>query len=297
MTLDQLRIFVEVAALEHITRAAERLNMTQSAVSAAISALETRHDIRLFDRVGRMIVLNQAGRSFLAEAQAVLNQARVAEAALNDLSGLMRGRLSVMASQTVGSYWLPERLALYRRRYPGIEIAVRIGNSVETSHAVTAGEVEIGVIEWMSDAKELTKSVADIDEMIVVVAPDHPWADGRPRRVENFPEIDWVLREEGSGTRYAFERIITDGGVALESLKVPLIMPENEAVLGAVIAGMGATLLSRSVVKAVLQSGQVRQLNMPAFPRPYYFLRHSQRYRSRAGEAFEALCREQTPAA
>lgn len=297
MTLEQLRIFVEVAALEHITRAAQRLNMTQSAVSAAISALENRHDIRLFDRVGRTIVLNQAGRSFLTEAHAVLNQARVAEAALNDLSGLMRGRLVVMASQTVGSYWLPERLALYRRRYPGIEIAVRIGNTVETSNAVAAGEVEVGIIEWMSDAKELTKSVADIDEMIVVVAPDHPWAGGLPRGVENFPEIDWVLREEGSGTRYAFERVLADGGISRETLKVPLIMPENEAVLGAVIAGIGATLLSRSVVKAALQSGRVRQVNVPAFPRPYYFLRHSQRYHSRAGEAFEALCREPMPAA
>ena len=98
MTLEQLRIFVEVAALEHITRAAQRLNMTQSAVSAAISALENRHDIRLFDRVGRTIVLNQAGRSFLTEAHAVLNQARAAEAALNDLSGLMRGRLVVTSA-------------------------------------------------------------------------------------------------------------------------------------------------------------------------------------------------------
>lgn len=149
----------------------------------------------------------------------------------------------------------------------------------------------------MSDAKELTKSVADIDEMIVVVAPDHLWADGRPRGVENFPEIDWVLREEGSGTRYAFERVLADGGISRETLKVPLIMPENEAVLGAVIAGIGATLLSRSVVKAALQSGRVRQVNVPAFPRPYYFLRHSQRYHSRAGEAFEALCREPMPAA
>lgn len=292
MTLEQLRIFIEVAAQEHITRAAQRLNMTQSAVSAAISALETRHNVRLFDRVGRAIVLNQAGRSFISEAQAVLNQARLAEAALNDLSGMMRGQLSVMASQTIGSYWLPERIALYHRRYPGIEINVRIGNTAETSDAVVAGEVEIGLIEWTSDAKELTKSITDIDEMIVVVAPDHPWASGLSRDVAHFPEIDWVLREPGSGTRYAFETIIEEAGVPLESLNVALIMPENEAVLGAVIAGMGATLLSRSVVSAVLQGGLVVEANLPAFTRPYHFLRHSQRYRSRAAEAFEALCRE-----
>ncbi len=122
MTLEQLRIFVEVAARQHITQAAAHLNMTQSAVSAAITALESRHHVALFDRVGRSIVLNQTGRVFLKEAQAVLSSARAAEAALMDLSGLMHGELSIMASQTVAGYWLAPRLADYRNLYPGIAL-------------------------------------------------------------------------------------------------------------------------------------------------------------------------------
>jgi DNA-binding transcriptional LysR family regulator len=123
MTLEQLRIFVEVASREHVTRAAEVLNLTQSAVSAAISALEMRHGVILFDRVGRRIALTEAGRLFVDEARGVLERARAAELALADLGGSAAGVLRIHASQTVASYWLPSRLVsargseAHRRQY------------------------------------------------------------------------------------------------------------------------------------------------------------------------------------
>src|ERR1700761_6004194 len=151
MTLEQLRIFVAVATREHVTRAAADLNLTQSAVSAAISSLETRHDVRLFDRVGRNIVLNQAGELFLQEARAVLARAAAAETALADLGGLKRGRLSVHASQTIASYWLPERLVAFRQAHPGIEVEVEIGNTAEAAKAVIEGAAELGLVEGEID--------------------------------------------------------------------------------------------------------------------------------------------------
>jgi DNA-binding transcriptional LysR family regulator len=99
MTLEQLRIFVAVAEREHVTRAAEALDMTQSAISAAVQALEARHGTRLFDRVGRRIVLTEIGRIFLDDAKSVLVRAAAAETALAELGGLSRGTLSLHASQ------------------------------------------------------------------------------------------------------------------------------------------------------------------------------------------------------
>ena len=104
MTLEQLRIFVAVAERGHVTQAAGALNLTQSAVSAAIAALETRHGVRLFDRVGRSIEVNAAGKLFLEEARAVLAGAAAAERALEDLAELRRGSLSIFASQTIANY-------------------------------------------------------------------------------------------------------------------------------------------------------------------------------------------------
>ena len=118
MTLEQLRIFIAVAEKQHVTQAAQELNLTQSATSAAVAALEARYDIKLFDRVGRGIVLTETGRTFLNEARAVLARSRNAEEMLNDLAGLKRGSLTIAASQTVGNYWLPSRIQSFQAAYP-----------------------------------------------------------------------------------------------------------------------------------------------------------------------------------
>jgi DNA-binding transcriptional LysR family regulator len=136
MTLEQLRIFVAVAEREHVTRAAVDLNLTQSATSAAIAALEARYAIKLFNRIGRRIELTQAGRLFLVEARAVLARAATAEIVLDDIAGLKRGSLRLAASQTVGNYWLPPLMYRYRASYPGIALALTIGNTEKVADAV-----------------------------------------------------------------------------------------------------------------------------------------------------------------
>jgi len=289
MTLEQLRIFVEVARHQHVTRAAEHLNMTQSAVSAAITALETRHGVTLFDRVGRSIVLNQTGQLFLKEAQQVLASARAAEAALMDLSGLMHGELSIIASQTVAAHWLSPKLAAYRSLYPGIKLNVGIGNTAETADAVMNGKAEIGLIEWREDRRGVSARQVAIDEMIVIVGRDHPWADGRPRRAEDFKDISWVLREAGSGTRHAFESMIEAKGMTLAALDVALTMPANEPIIGAVEAGLGATLMSRSIAAPFLKGGSIAEAAVTPLPRPFFLLRHEERYRSKAADAFDVM--------
>jgi DNA-binding transcriptional LysR family regulator len=293
MTLDQLRIFIEVAAQEHITRAAEVLNMTPSAVSSAVGALENRHAVKLFDRIGRSIVLNQAGRIFLAEAQSVLARARVAEATLNDLAGLMQGELSITASQTVGAYWLPPRLVEYRKSYPGITLDIHITNTEEAANAVEDGRCEIAIVEGTVERKTLiTETIAE-DEMVVVVAPDHPWA-AAVRNEIRLEATPWVLREVGSGTRLAFEALVARHGLDRSLFDVTLVLPSNEAVLTAVEAGVGATLVSKSAASAALRGGLLAEADWPAQSRPFYLLRHKERYRSKAASAFEDLARDTT---
>src|ERR1700726_2164771 len=118
MTLQQLRIFIAVAERQHVTQAAGELNLTQSATSAAVAALEARYDIKLFDRVGRGIALTQTGRDFLIEARGVVARAKAAAQVLNDLAGLKRGSLSLAASQTVANYWLPPRIETFSTAPP-----------------------------------------------------------------------------------------------------------------------------------------------------------------------------------
>lgn len=289
MTLEQLRIFVAVAERQHITRAAQALHMTQSAVSAAISALETRHGVTLFDRVGRSIVLNEAGRTFLPEAQAVLDRAKAAEGALDDLSRLLRGRLSIMASQTIADYWLPQRLVAYRRTHPHIELDMRFANTDHVADGVESGLAELGLVEGLVERPALSVSLLDQDEMIVVVAPGHDWAVPGVARAAGYGTSAWVLRETGSGTRAAFDAMIGKAGIDAAALDIALVLPGNEAVLGAVEAGLGATLVSRAVASARMAAGLLVMVDLPLVQRSFYLLRHKERYRTKAAEAFLAM--------
>jgi DNA-binding transcriptional LysR family regulator len=289
MTLEQLRIFVAVAERQHVTRAAEALHLTQSAVSGAIAALETRHAVQLFDRVGRNVVLNPAGAAFLEEARAVLARAGAAETALEDLAGLKRGRLSIHASQTICAYWLPSRLAAFHAAHPGVAIETRVGNTAEVARAVREGAAELGFAEGEVDDGDLSRAIVDSDEMVVVAAPGHALADRRDLSATDLLRCAWVLREQGSGTRSVFEAALRDGGVDPADLAVVLTLPGNEAVANAVAAGAGASALSASVAAGGLATGRLQRLDFRLPARPYYLLRHPSRYRSRAADAFLTL--------
>ena len=128
MTLEQLRIFLAVADRMHFTRAAASLHLTQSAVSAAIAALEGRHGVRLFDRVGRHVELTAEGAAFAAEARDVVLAAERATRALDELATMARGSLALIGSQTVASYWLPPLVYRFHQRYPGVATTLAAGN-------------------------------------------------------------------------------------------------------------------------------------------------------------------------
>src|SRR6516162_4527986 len=194
MTLEQLRIFVAVAERQHMTRAAGTLNLTQQAVSSAIVALENAHSVPLFHRVGRRIELTEAGNVFLEEARSVLARAAAAELLLSELGGLKRGTLTVQASQTIASYWLPRHLVAFRRAHPGIDIRLTVGNTAQVAAAVREGAAEIGFVEGAVEDAALTLDQVARDRLVVVVGAGHCWSDVGRIRPEALTETEWVLR-------------------------------------------------------------------------------------------------------
>ena len=289
MTLDQLRIFVTVAEHEHVTRAAESLHLTQSTVSGAIHALEARHGISLFDRVGRRIELTQNGRLFLEQARTVLRAAEAAERSLLDMRGLKGGVINVHASQTTGAYWLPERLTRFRAKFPDIDIRLSIGNTEQVASAVGSGIAEIGFVEGSINQPDLVVQQVDLDRLVVVVGATHPWSKLRRIGTHRVTETKWVLREPGSGTRSVFEQALVDLGISPDSLDVALVLPTNEAVRAAVEAGAGATAISHVVVKSALRSKQLHAVDFAALERPFVLLKHRARSQTNAVRAFIAM--------
>lgn len=297
MTFEQLRIFEAVAEREHLTRAAEALHLTPSAVSAAIRSLEASYDVELFHRIGRRIELTEAGRLFLKEARAVLARAEAARLRLAELGGLEIGTLAVAASQTVASYWLPPLLMRFHDQYPGISLNLTIGNTRQVADAVQEGTVEIGFVEGHVNRDPLQLEKVAEDALLVVVGPGHPWGENKPHPPLTAKDLEqdaiWILREEGSGTRAVFEEALKAHGGDPVELRIGLVLPSNEAVLSAVRSGPYATAISEIAAAPFLQGRGLERANV-AFPgRAYSLLTHRERHMSRSAQALATLARKE----
>ena len=288
MTLEQLRIFVEVAERGHVTRAADALSMSQSAASAAIAALESAYQIKLFDRIGRGIQLTETGRTFLREARAVLDRASMARAVLQDLAGGPTGPVSIAASLTIATYWLPRRLAAFQAANPRVRLDVVIRNTHDVETAVIDGEASVGLVEGPTQHPALTRQQIDHDRLVLVVASDQP-----PLPVDASGQLDlraitWVIREAGSGTRRALEDLASRERLSLDDLKIALVLPSNEAVREAIEAGAGATIVSRHVVASAIANGTLKAIPVDLPLREFALVRHRDRHETLAQQALVA---------
>jgi DNA-binding transcriptional LysR family regulator len=294
MTLDQLQIFIAVAEREHVTRAADALGLAPPSVSAAVASLEREFGTKLFHRVGRGIVVTEGGKLLLDEARALVSRAEAVKLAMREFTGLSRGRLAIKASQTIASHFLPPRLVEFHQAYPGVALAVSVGNSAEVVDAIIRGDVELGFVEGPEEELRDPRLAAELiawDELVMVVSADYPWAKKAKLSVDDLTAGKWVLREDGSGTRAAFVKALDALGISSGDLNIVIELPSNEAVLAAVLAGAGATILSASVCADAIKARTLKRLPVSIAPRAFYALQHGDRYRSRAVTALLEILR------
>jgi DNA-binding transcriptional LysR family regulator len=294
MTLDQLQIFIAVAEREHVTRAADALGLAPPSVSAAVASLEREFGTKLFHRVGRGIAVTEGGKLLLEEARGLVNRAEAVKLAMREFTGLARGRLVIKASQTIASHFLPPRLVDFHQAYPGVALAVSVGNSTEVVEAIIRGTIELGFVEGpqeeFGDPRLAVEMIAG-DDLIMVVSTNHPWGIQKKLAVDDLAAGKWVLREDGSGTRAAFIKVLEGLGVSYSNLNIAIELPSNEAVLAAVLAGAGATILSTRVCEEAIKAGTLKRLPVQITPRAFHAVQHADRYRSRAVSALLEILR------
>jgi DNA-binding transcriptional LysR family regulator len=260
MTLEQLRIFVAVAHIEHFTRAAERLGISQSAVSGAIAALETRYKTLLFDRSHRRVELTQSGDALLREAEEILARVDLTTRRLEDMANLRIGRVAVAASQTVANYWLPPHLITLQEKYPGVLIDVWCGNSAGVEKRVARREADVGIIERQSNDDAFIVEPLSADEIVAVVGAKHDWYGRESIDWLELPQTPWIMRESGSATRALFEAALTDHCVSPSALDIALVLRSGEAVRTAVVASGCAAVMSKLIATALPFGGLLHQL-------------------------------------
>jgi DNA-binding transcriptional LysR family regulator len=287
-TLRQIEVFLAVARSQSVSRAAESLAMSQSAVSGALGDLEHQFDVLLFERNGKRLALSELGRALRAQAEALAEQARELEAKLQSRSAL--GLLRVGATLSIGNYLCVPLMARFMREHPGASVTLHVANTAEISRQVQNFEIDIGLVEGELSEPNLEVTRWRQDELAVFCAPSHPFAQKPALGDDELRQAAWIVREHGSGTRQAFEHAMH--GLLVE-LHVLLELQHTEAIISAVKAGLGVGCVSRIALEEGFAHGSLVRCSVPGrdFKRHFYFVLHKQKYRSQAVEAFLELCR------
>ncbi len=285
LTLRQLEVFAATAGTGSTRGAADRVARSQSASSAALAALEAAVGARLFDRVGRRLVLNEQGRALLPLTVSLLAHAGDLQARL---SSERAAPLRIASSFTIGEYLLPRVLAEWKHGHPEVPARLVIGNTSEVIDAVAAFEVDIGFIEGRQRHPDVVVRRWLSDELAIFAAPSHPFA-GRKVGVAELSGAGWVLREPGSGTREASDRLLLE---RVADLRVELELGSSEAVKRVVAAGVGIGCLSRHAVAEAFAGGWLVEVrtSLPKAPRTLSIVVPRERPPGLIAETFVRAC-------
>ena len=286
-TLRQLAIFLAASDYENITRAADSLSMSQSAASAALKDLEQQFDVQLFDRVGKTIRANEQGRLLRPKAQALLERAKELEQEL--INHKQVGHLKLGATLTIGNYLAVGLMAQFMKQSPNAQLKLEVANTASITRQVLNFELDIGLIEGELQHRDLDISHWREDELVVFCSPSHPWASKQQLTDTDLVAAQWILREEGSGTRQAFDRAMQG---LLSKQTVALELQHTEAIKRAVEAGLGVSCLSRIALQDAFERGSLVPLAVPHrnLQRSFYLILHKEKYRSAGIARWLALC-------
>ncbi len=240
VTLNQLRVFDAVARHSGFTRAAEALHLAQPTVSMQIKQLSQNVGVPLFEQIGKKIHLTDAGRALQLTCVEIFEAWSRFEMTAADLKGLKQGRLR-LAAVTTAEYVLPRLLGPFSKRYPGVDIALEVGNRSATIERLARNEDDLTIMGMPPRNLDIVR-YPFADNPLVAIAPrGHPLAARRRIALQRLAQEPFLMRESGSGTRLATDRFLKDKGL---KLSVTMELGSNEAIKQAVAGGLGLSILS-----------------------------------------------------
>lgn len=281
----RLQVFHTVARLLSFTKAAETLHMTQPAVTFQVRQLEEYFNTRLFDRTHNRISLTEAGTRVYQYADRIFELYTEMENSVREMTGEIRGALTIGASTTVAEYMLPSLLGDFKDKYPEVNIHLKVSNSEGIVAMVENNTIDLGVVEASVSNRNLVVEVCKHDDLVAIVPPGHPLA-GRPSiTFSELLEFPFICREEGSGTREVISDYLGTMNACDKDLNIAMELGSPEAVKGAVEAGMGISVVSSATIQKELKLGTLVAISMdPPLKRPYSFVHQKQKFRLRVME-------------
>lgn len=262
MTTDaRLRALVAVADTGSVRAAADRLMVTDSAISAAIAALTREVRVPLLERQGRGLRLTPSGHTYAGYARAILGMHEEALAAARGDADPEHGRLRVAAVTTAAEHIVPPLLATFRARHPAVEISLEVGASDEIWDLLSKWGADLVIAGRPPRSMDVSVRAIRPNALVVVGSPGTPGAPDALR-------MTWLMREAGSGTRATCEALLA----GLDADPPTLTLGSNGAVVAGAVAGLGVTLVSRDAVARAVAAGELAELSVPHTPmaRPWH---------------------------
>lgn len=277
LSLRQLQVFLAIARMGTTAAAAEEVSRSQSATSAALNELERSLGTRLFDRVGKRLVLNDSGRALLPQARSVLDGATSIEQGFDAPAAGAGFELVIGASTTVGDRVMPRLIASFLRERPAVRLRLNIANTREIASAVAAFDIDAGFIEGPAHEPDLHVVPWMTDELVVVASPRHELARAQRVSIAALRQAEWLLREPGSGTREAVEQALMPH---LPHMRSRVQLGSAEAIKVAAAEGVGLACLSRRAVADFVAAGTLCVLRtaLPTLHRAFNLVYHEQKF-------------------
>lgn len=257
----KLKVFCTVAETKSFSKASEIIHLTQPAVSLQIQALEELYETKLFDRSSSTVTLTPAGEILYRYAKEILGLYAVAEKNLGELTGLVKGSISVGASSTIGNYLLPTVIAEFRKTHPKIKMRLFIGNTKRIVELLNTGNIDIGLVEGDVTRQKLVVGKLLEDELVVIIPEVHPWSKKREVSIYDIAKEPFILREEGSGTRQIIEKYLNKHGISAHDIKASMMLGSTEAIKAAVESGIGISIVSRWAARKEKKYGTLKVLS------------------------------------
>ena len=291
MNYNHLLIFQAIAEEGSVSRGADRLFISQPAVSKQLATLEASLKTKLFERGPKGVRLTEPGTLLLGYVRRMSALEREAEQAMAEMQGLARGTLTLGASLTVGAYLMPELLAEYRRRYPNVTLTLEIANTEAIQRRLADGDLDLGLTEGLGDAPDLDAVIFGEDELVAIAPPGHPLLSEAPTSAARLCQEPLIFREPGSGTRAVLERALRERGLTVSPT---LSLGSTEAIKRAVAAGAGLAVVSRLAIGLEVETGRLAVLPLSdlTLRRPLHRLTRRGAFESRSARAFRELLAE-----
>ncbi|NYT86823.1 LysR substrate-binding domain-containing protein [Pollutimonas harenae] len=290
ISLKQLEVFVAIASAGTVRAAAERLFVTQPAVSMALAELERQLETQLFDRERGRLRLSSRGKEVLPMAQEVIERVQEMLRQTNQQPKELTGDLHVGASNTIGNYLAGELLGPFIAQHPQVSLQVSVENTDAITMALLEHRIDIGCVEGPVNHPQLEVLHWRDDALVVCAAPAHPLAQQSTLKPRHFKGAKWILRERGSAMRVQAEHVLN----SLPPGQILLELGQVEAIKQAVIAGLGIACLPYAAAIESMSTGRLKVLDTPFLDlqRRLSLVLHKSRYRGALIDAFVASLSE-----